>query len=414
MTSQRGSVMVQALVVIAVLLALLASTAATQRVRLSGVQFNLRERRAEAAARSGIQLALATLGAADRNKVTLADDWALLGSEGSEAFALGDSTSYRVQIVDCGALVNVNAATEAQLNLLPLSTVQLESLLDWRETATTSTRTNGAKDEFYNALKTPYNAALKPLKTRSELLLIQGWTPDALFNNEPQEASDTGVEQPTDIDGNALPLMSVLTVESSAPNTKADGTARVNVNSPFPNPGTWAQFGIVGQQAAIVAAGGPYTTFGQLFGRPGVNPNAATQLLDGANFSADTAIQGRININTAPAPVLETVPGITAEIAQSIVAQQATGFESLGALSTAVTTLNGTALGQAADFLCVGSDRFLIRAWGESGGEGVGFEATVQLDDTGARVISLERLTNPAPPSWWNWTDETTTTESPA
>ena len=54
-----------------------------------------------------------------------------------------------------------------------------------------------------------------------------------------------------------------------------------------------------------------------------------------------------------------------------------------------------------------------MRAWGESGGEGVGFEATIQLDADGARVITLERLTNPAPPSWWNWTDETTTTESP-
>ena len=412
--SARGSVMVQALVVLAVLTAFLSSVAATQRVRLAGVQSNLRARRAEAAAQSGIQLALATLGEADRNLVMLADDWATLGSNGAESFSLDDSTSYRLEIVDGGALVNVNTATEAQLNLLPLTTVQLESLLDWRETATTSTRTNGAKDDFYDALAQPYNTGLKALKTRSELLLIQGWTPDALLSAEPQVASDTGVQQPTDIDGNVMPLMSILTVESSAPNTRADGTARVNVNSPTPNPGIWAQFGIVGQQAAVVAAGGPYTTFGSLLGRPGVGQNAVTQLLDGANFSADTALPGRININTAPASVLETVPGITAEIAQSIVAQQGTGFTSLGNLATTVTTLTGTALGQAADFLCVGSERFLVRVWGESGGEGVGFEALVQIDDTGARVLTLERLTNPIPPAWWNWTDETTTTESPA
>ena len=406
--------MVQALVVIAVLVAFMASTAATQRVRLSGIQANLRQRRAEAAARSGIQLALATLGEADANKVTLADDWALLGQRGAESYSLDDSTRYRLEIVDCGALVNVNTATEAQLDLLPLTNVQRDSLLDWRETAATSTRTSGAKDDFYDALTQPYNTGLKALKTRSELLLIQGWTPDALLSAEPQEASDTGAQPPTDLNGNAVPLLSVLTVDSGVSNVKADGTGRVNVNSPVPNPGVWAQFGIVGQQAAIVAAGGPYTTFGQLLGRPGVSQNAATQLLDGASFSTDDRLQGRININTAPASVLETVPGITPEIAQSIVAQQSTGFASLGALSTTVTTLTGTALGQAADFLCVGSDRFLVRVWGESGGVGAGFEATIQLDADGVRVLTLERLTNAAPPKWWNWTGETTTTESPA
>ena len=225
---RRGSVMVQALIVLAGLVALLATLAANQRTALDSIQDNLRERRAELAGRSAIARALAVLQAANPNLVNATDDWAQLGASGNTSFDLGGST-FRLQIIDAGSLVNVNTATEAQLNELPLTPQQVDSLLDWRSAGTTP-RANGAKDDYYNALTTPYNTKLAPLTTLSELLLVQGWTADTLFNPQSDVVSTAASIQ--DANGNALPLIDVLTVDSGAPNTQASGTARVNTFSP--------------------------------------------------------------------------------------------------------------------------------------------------------------------------------------
>ena len=52
----------------------------------------------------------------------------------------------------------------------------------------------------------------------------------------------------------------------------------------------------------------------------------------------------------------------------------------------------GAALGQVADQASVGSDTFLVRAWGESGGVGVAYEAVVGVRSSRAQVLQLERI----------------------
>jgi general secretion pathway protein K len=402
-------VLVTTLILTALLVGMLGSVAATQHLALKEVQAGLQERRAEAAARSALAHAMAVLVDVDVNRVTLQDDWAQLGGEdGAEEFALGDDATYRVQIVDASGLVDVNTASEEQLQQLPLTPEEIESLLDWREEGTLA-RTNGAKDDYYNQLSTPYNAALRPLETLSELLLIQDWTAAMLY--VPQTEPVSAAELPEDAQGNVLPLASLLTVEAGMPDTRADGSARVNVNQQ-PSPALWAQLGITGPLANLLTTGGPAASFAQLLTRPGVTTQVARQLLDGANFTAQPVrLAGRLNVNTAPEAALRTLPNLTPDIAAAIVQRQEAGFQSLGELVD-VPGLTPQALAQVADALGVGSDTFLVRAWGESGGIGVALEATVRIEDDQPRILGVERLNEVRVPGWWVWVDESEITEA--
>lgn len=401
---ERGGVLVLALVILAGLLALLATFAANQRVYLSGTQNVLRERRAEAAARSALAVALSTLQSVDTNKVTLADDWALLGQSGTESTTLTSGATYRVQIVDAGSLLNINTLTQAQLQNLPLTTEQVASLLDWRETGTQA-RTEGAKDEYYNALTTPYNAKLGRLNTLRELPLIKGWTARTLYTPEAEGITTTTPLE--DTEGNPLALIGALTVSSGAPNTTATGTARTNLNQQNLNLVQLVQLGLPAQ----LATQGPFTSFADLLGRPGVSAPASQLVLDSVGFTAETRLTGKINLNTASEFVLSTLPGITSDIVSAIVTRQSTGFASLGEL-TSIPGLTGATLGQVADAACVGSDTFLVRAWGESGGVGVAIEAIIGIRNSRAQVLLVERLNTTTIPAWWRWEGEPTTSVS--
>ena len=397
----RGSVMVQALIVLAGLVALLATLAANQRAALDSIQNDLRDRRAEMAGQSAAARALAVLQAANANLVTATDDWAQLGNGGSTVFDLGGAT-FRLQIIDAGSLINVNTASEQQLTALPLVAQQVDSLLDWRSAGTTP-RANGAKDEYYNALDKPYNTKLGPLTTVSELLLIQGWTASGLL--APQTTTVSTAPPLQDVSGNPLPLIDVLTVDSGAPNTQASGTARINVGQGRLTAATFNRAGVQGNVATQLATGGPYTTFQALLGRPGVTTAVAQSLLQSVTVTTGTRLQGKINLNTATQSVLTSVPNVTPDIATAIIAQQATGFSTLGDL-TKIAGLTGTRLAQVADAFAVGSDTWIVRAYGESGGVGHAYEGVLGIRAGNARVLSWTKLPNAEVPVWWNWTDQ--------
>ena len=397
---QSGYIFVQALVVVTVLVALMAMLAADQRASMQEVENRLRLRRSEAAADAAVARALGSLQYANVNRVTLNDDWALLGENGDEEFNLGHAV-FRVQIVDAGSLVNVNTATQQQLQLLPLDQNQVDCLLDWRESKP-DPRTDGAKDGYYNSLSQPYNAKLGLLDTVDELLLVKGWTAQTLYQ---PPTGGTAAQTATDAQGNELPLAALVTVDSGALNLRADGSPRINMGQGGVDINALTQLGISGPIAGQIAAHAPFKTFQDLLAVPGMTPEAAGQLLDAATFTGDPRTQGKINLNTASQAVLQTIPNLTSDVASAIVSQQSDGFNSLSQLAT-VAGLTPPVLAQVADSFTVGGDTWIVRAYGRSGGVGVAVEATVGLRSGQVQTINWERLSTAGIPAWWGWSTD--------
>lgn len=411
-TKNRGVVLVEALLIIAGLVALIAVLAANQHVSLQETQGRLRERRAQVAARSAIAQAMATLQSATPGLVTMNDDWALLGDSGNREFTLGDNATFRVQIVDAAAMLNVNTVTEDQLTKLPLTQEQIDSLLDWRETDRQA-RPSGAKDDYYNQLTEPYNTRLAPLTTVNELLLVRGWTAHLLY--EPADGnSDTQTTVSTalplqDANGNTIPLISIFTVDSGVPNQRSDGSARINLGAAV-NANTLTQFGIDAATAQRIAGGGPYTNFATLLAEPGIPQNSVGQLLDAVAFSNADRVTGKININTASASVLQTLPSMTQDIAAAIVARQGVGgFNNLSDL-TSIPGVTSGILPLIADSVTVGSDTWIVRAEGVSSGVIVAIEAVVGIRNAQARILTWQQVPGSSIPKWWGWETEPTST----
>jgi general secretion pathway protein K len=138
---------------------------------------------------------------------------------------LGGSV-YRVDIQDESGKISVNTVSEEQLRNLaeaagigkPDSAIITDSILDWRDTDSSS-RLNGAEDEYYQALNPPYKPKNRQIDTIEELLLIRGMTAEYFYGRPEKDAKGSIVY--------LYGLSRYLTVYSSNP--------QVNVNfAPLP------------------------------------------------------------------------------------------------------------------------------------------------------------------------------------
>jgi type II secretory pathway component PulK len=416
-----------ALVVIAGLLALLAMMVADQRAASDATQYRLRQFHAQTAADAGIQRAISVVAASNTNIVTLNDTWAQSNTAGSEEYDLTDGTSFRMEIVDASSLINLNmpsvAQLQSQLQLLPIDQAHIDSLLDWLQAGETA-RPDGAKDAFYNALPQPYNAKLGNLTSVSELLLVDNWTAQNLYQASTSMSSSGlttpaaslgGVSTsaqplPADTLGNSIPLAALFTVDAGAPNNQASGSARINFNTRNLNRNVLRRLGITGNLLNRVVARAPYTSFRTLLSVPGMNRTAMTNLLNSAGFGTATRTTGKLNLNTATLATLQTVPNLPQAVASAIVTQQNTGFQTLGALTTVQGITTGQ-IAQVADYFTIGSDTWTVRTYGKDEDTYYAEEAVVGFRGGKIRIISQEKVNTAGVPEWWNWDTQTAGTE---
>jgi type II secretory pathway component PulK len=415
--SNKAYILVEALIAVAGLLALMAILVSDQQQSIDQVQNNLRLVRAEACADAAVQQALAVLATANAGLVTNNDSWAQLGgatttssgtitagTAGTTEYDFPDGTSFREQVIDASSLINLNTTTQQQLQLLPLDPDQVDSFLDWIQPGDDA-RSDGAKDAFYNDLPVPYNAKLGPLTTVNELLLIDNWTGQTLFQ---APLDSTTLPLGTDYSGNVLPLATLFTVDSGSPNTTTTGTALINLSGGV-SAATGRQLLALGVSRLIVnrltstgRGATPVTSWNALFALPGVNETQAQILLNSVTFSTGTRSTGKINVNTATLPVLESIPLVTATLANSIVQQQSSTFQGLGALAT-TSGLSPRALASVVNNFTVGSDTWIVRAYGVSGGIGSAEEAVVGYRNSQLQIISVNRIHTGGIPAWWAW-----------
>jgi general secretion pathway protein K len=354
-------------------------------------------------AESGIQYALAQLSGVDTAVVTLDDAWAAIGDQGNQLVRVAGG-GFRVQVTDASARVDLNEADEEQLERLPLTTEQIESLLDWREDGLVP-RPEGAKDEYYNALATPYNARLGDFATVDELLLVRGFDAATLF--EPQ--TDTvGLALSPGVAEEALPLYELLSVGAGSPNTTPDGAPKANANQATVQ--ELVEAGLSDQLATAVVTRrntvGTFTSWTSLLQTPGVNLQNVASLLDGVTLDTVDRALGRLNLNTASEAALRTVPGLDDDLVQAVLARQGT-LESLGGIA-AIPGMSIATIGQVAGRLTTGSDTFLVRALGRYGTRTVAIEAIVRIGEDVPKIVRTADYPAPNGPSRWGWETEHT------
>jgi len=250
----------------------------------------------------------------------------------------------RFGLTDEASKLNLNSATTSMVSRLPGMKPSLtDALLDFLDTDDVP-RPEGAEQEYYNALPQPYRIHNGPLSTVEQLLLVRGFTPALVlgedanrnFSLDPNEDDGDEREPPDDADGRLQPgLLPLLTVYSREPNTDRSGKRRFNLNTPGAAltetndlPSAFVAFvselgtskSVVMDPAelldATVTLSGPD---GQERAVPtGIGKDSLGMVLDRFTGSAEAELVGRINVNTAPASVLQLVPGIDNALAESI------------------------------------------------------------------------------------------------
>lgn len=401
-----GGVFLITVGVLASLVAILAATAANEQVTLRAIANRTSARRARLMADSGIQFGLETLSTQTPTGATnQQDDWyQLIGQTGATKYAIGQDY-FRVQIIDAGSLINLNTAPEAQLQRLPLTQEQIDSLLDWRETGTTP-RVDGGKDEYYNQLAIPYNTKLQSLNTIDELLLVKGFTPKTIYQVQTDIQSTNPL--PTKPDGSAYTLYDLSTVDSTSSNAGPTGGALPNIRT-VGNANQLTQRGIPQQLAAqIVARRNQITNYAALMRIPGMTTRAAQTLVNSYSVGTGNATTqtGKIDANTASQAALESIPNMTPDIATAIVQQQGTGFAQLGDLFN-VSGYTPTVAAGSLDSLSTNSQMFIIRVIGYAGTTKISMEALVSITANGPQILKTTRPPMADMAADWGWDDQT-------
>jgi DNA uptake protein ComE-like DNA-binding protein len=404
-SKQTGSAFVLAVVVLAGLVSVLALAAASQHAAAKLQIKRMETKRSVVTTDSGLQRALAELQDQVNSPVTLNDEWAQLGQSGGEEFQLGNAT-FRIQILDAASKVNLNTATQAQLELLPLTPEQVDCILDWRE-ATTQPRADGGKDEYYNQLEVPYNAKLGPFQSVDELLMVKGFTAADLYTVRTDIVNTARPVRTSTGEQTQLPLQELLTVDSVSQAVNAQGQAKLNINQATATQ-IAARGGVTMQVATQIVqrrpAGG-YATIGDVLGTPQITLASARTLLSNCTTGGQNQ-NGKINLNTATEEVLLTVPNLPPDVASAIVTRQSSGFTELGDLTDVPGMNNLALLQQTAGFFEVNSQTFLVRVLAKIGATQVAMQATVLMQNGAPRVVRIEQPPYANVLEIWGWEDQ--------
>lgn len=418
--TRRGGVFVITLVVMVGLVAILAGASAEQRIEALARIHRLESARAEQIVQGAFQRAIAelagagttttgTTGAATTTYTTLQDNWAQLGNGGDENFVVGGG-SFRIEIVDACSAVNLNTATEAQLQKLNLTDEQIACLLDFREPGQTP-RALGAKDEYYNGLEVPYNAKLAPFETVDELLQVKGFTAKDLY--EPVENVSNSSTAITGNQDDQPVLADLLTTDSASLAYTPEGQARQNINTANQQA---LQQRLQNPQLVLAIIQrrnqGTFTTLGQVLQVPGFNTQSAKALVNYFTIGNVQRQEGKINVNTATEEVLNSIPSLTPDVASAIVSRQSSGIQQLGD----IFDIPGYSLQMAAqsiDAFTTESETFLVRVVAKVGSTEL---TRVGVVENNAGVWRLKRVEVPPTPNVaidrWRW-NETTSSETP-
>ena len=272
------------------------------------------------------------------------------------------------------------AARDALLQLPSMTESAAEAILDWMD-ADSAPRASGAEADYYQTLSRPYTPRNAAVECLEEMLMIRdvsrellyGWDANRNYELEPAEMAYQPTLLPPSLAPSpqgSLPWTSLLTVLSAERNVNPQGKPRLDLNDKDLSRLQQGLSEAVGQPLAnfIIA----YRQYGPYEGSESPNVSADTSvdirrpgkfriespldlvnarvrlsppseegetvqvmesplseqsfdygerllaLMDYATVFPQPVIRGRINVNLAPAPVLQAVPGMEQAIVQQI------------------------------------------------------------------------------------------------
>ncbi|MBM4017168.1 MAG: hypothetical protein FJ288_02390 [Planctomycetes bacterium] len=337
----------------------------------------------------------------------------------------------RYGLTDEAGKINLNSAPAETLLALPNMTSELvDCLLDYRD-SDSDTRQEGAEQDYYDNLDSPYVIANGPLTSLEELLMIKGFNARAVYGEDANRSGlldaneDDGDERfpPDDRDGHVnCGLRALATVVSKEPNVDKGGRPRTNINADSPpsrvsgistrtaefivlyrlegntfkhpsellemryqlkqehkevqnaRAGTWIESGVAGEQLAAVL------------------DRLTTQPAD-----RNRPLVGLVNVSTAPAEVLAALPGMDANLAQQIVdARRDLDAETKSSVAWLYTQnlLDAAAFKQVAPYLTARSLQYSVRCvgFGVPCGRYRVLEAVVDLGGGVPRAVYLRDI----------------------
>lgn len=316
-----------------------------------------------------------------RGRFTLIAPAMVDGRRAGVRFGLEDeSTRLNLNTVLAAEQAKPDAGKTILMTLPGMTEPIADAILDWMD-SDDQPRQFGAEQEYYTSLDPPYVPRNGPVETVEELLLVRGVTPGMLFGvdanhngvRDPQEADPQSIENVNNIEGEMdCGWAAYLTLKSLERSAQADGSTKINVNQTDMNT-LYVQLekALGGEQATFIVAyrqNGPYkgdekgqaveskkpdmkqegkTSLGSVLDLIGVKVQAKLEgedkptvlapiysdkpdemgsylpkLVDSLTTEASPTKSGRININQASRTVLATIPGMTSDLIDQIVARR--------------------------------------------------------------------------------------------
>lgn len=158
------------------------------------------------ASRAGIEKAISLLNQDSLYSDSLTDIWSENGEDCND-IPLGQCT-FSIKIIDEASKLNINTATDKQLQQLPDMTEEIvASIIDWRDSDDNPQR-HGAEGSYYLKLDHPYHIRNGHFQTIQELLLVKGMSQELLFG---EDANNNGKLDYNECDG-----------DKTSPNDNAD------------------------------------------------------------------------------------------------------------------------------------------------------------------------------------------------
>jgi DNA uptake protein ComE-like DNA-binding protein len=313
-------------------------------------------------------------------------------------------------LVDEASKLNLNTATRGMLEALPGMTPELaEAIISWRRTASADSALGGNADNTYARLDPPRLNKGAPFETVDELRLVYGATLEILFGedinrNGVLDFNEDDGEQtaPRDNqDGQLLAgILEYVTVYSRQPNTRSDGSRRVNIANAQGRQQTlgrllFQRFG--GQRAVEIIRNVGDANLGSVAEFMVVSrmtPEEFAQIHADVTASAAGSVAGLVNVNTASATVLACIPGIGPENAATLVAYRAANPDVLTSFAWLTQILPRGNIVRAGPYLTDQSYQFSadVAAVGRFG-RGYGREKVIfDLSTTTPRIVYRQDL----------------------